>query len=205
MRRHTANHLVSLSALSPLLVACVVSALLVPGAASGSREAAKAGQLTQLTLFSVATKEQFLNHVDDRQRGYGNNPFGNFKAATATTRESNGGPFPGDQALFQFNLYSGADLKKLAGTADFTCSYSFKRNGFCDAVYQLSLRGRRGRDLRRGERESHRDEACRDELHGLSTSLFPFPETTECSRQLRNFGQRARLRTSRESVPVRAL
>jgi hypothetical protein len=135
MRRHIANHLM-LPASSLLLVACAIGALLVPGIASGSEGAAKAGQ--QLTLFSLVTQEQFLNHVDDRQRGYGNNPFGNFKAATATTRESNGGPFPGDQALFQFNLYSGADLKKLAGTADFTCSYSFKKNGFCDAVYQLS-------------------------------------------------------------------
>jgi hypothetical protein len=135
MRRHIANHLVSLPASSLLLVS-VVAALLVPGVTSGSGGAAKAG--LELTLFSVVAQEQFLNHVDDRQRGYGSNSFGNFKAPTATTKESNGGPFPGDQALFQFNLYSGAGLKKLAGSADFTCSYSFKRNGFCDAVYQLS-------------------------------------------------------------------
>ena len=136
MRRHIANHLLSLPASSLLLVASAVAVLLVPAVASGSGGAAKAGQ--QLTLFSRVTQEQFLNHVDDRQRGYGSNLFGNFKAPTATTKESSGGPFPGDQALFHFNLYSGADLKKLAGTADFTCSYSFKRNGFCDAVYQLS-------------------------------------------------------------------
>ena len=86
----------------------------------------------------MATQEQFLNHADDRQRGSGTNPFGNFKAPTAGTKEHNKGPFPGDQALFQLNLYSDAALKKLAGSADFICSYSFKRNGFCDAVYQLS-------------------------------------------------------------------
>jgi hypothetical protein len=33
---------------------------------------------TRLTLYSVASAEQFLNHMDDRQRGHGNNPFGNF-------------------------------------------------------------------------------------------------------------------------------
>jgi hypothetical protein len=88
-------------------------------------------------VYQVATVEQFLNHIDDRQRGQGSNPFGNFQAPTATTREKNGGPFPGDQALFHFNLYSGPDLKTVVGSADFTCSYNFKKSGFCDAVYEL--------------------------------------------------------------------
>jgi hypothetical protein len=93
---------------------------------------------TRLTLYSVPAAEQFLNHMDDRQRGHGNNPFGNFQAPTATTKEQNNGPFPGDQALFLFKLYTGPDLKHQAGSADFTCSYNFKKHGFCDAVYQLS-------------------------------------------------------------------
>jgi hypothetical protein len=130
MRRHIANRVASF----PLLIACLGAALIAPGPAASSGGAVKQG----LTLYSVVAQEQFLNHTDDRQRGYGSNSFGNYKAPTATTKESNGGPFPGDQALFRFKLYSGADLKKLAGSADFTCGYSFKRNGFCDAVYQLS-------------------------------------------------------------------
>jgi hypothetical protein len=111
----------------------VVAALVSPDVASSSGRAAP----TRFTVYQVATVEQFLNHIDDRQRGHGNNPFGNFQAPTATTRESNGGPFPGDQALFHFNLYSGSDLKKVVGSADFTCSYNFKKNGFCDAAYTL--------------------------------------------------------------------
>lgn len=132
MRSHIGNHLVSL----PLLIACLVTALIAPGLAASSGGAAKAG--LEIRLFSVVAQQQFLNHIDDRQRGSGSNAFGNYKAPTATTKELNNGPFPGDQILYQFNLYSGADLKKLAGSADFTCNYSFKRIGFCNAVYQLS-------------------------------------------------------------------
>src|SRR5438876_120157 len=135
MRRHIAN-LVSRPASSLLVVASVVAALFMPGFASGSTRAAKAG--LELTLFSRVTQEQFLNHADDRQRGYGNNPFGNFYQAKARTNEQSNGPFPGDQALFEFNVYSGNDLKKLAGSAVFNCNYGFKKRGFCDAVYQLS-------------------------------------------------------------------
>jgi len=101
--------------------------------------AASAGTAkTQFTVFSVATVEQFLNHADDRQRGYGKNPFGNFQAPTATTKESNGGPFPGDQTLFQFNLFTAPDRKQLVGSAVFLCNYNFKHRGFCDGVYRLN-------------------------------------------------------------------
>ena len=52
---------------------------------NGARESIRLRE--RLTLFSVAAQQQFLNHTDDRQRGHGTNPFGNFKAATATTKE----------------------------------------------------------------------------------------------------------------------
>jgi hypothetical protein len=135
MRRNIASRLVSPPVLLLILSNCVAAALLPP-LARGSRESGSTNE--RLTLFSVATQEQFLNHADDRQRGHGNNPFGNFKAATATTKEHGNGPFPGDQALFDFNIYTGADLKKLAGTAVFVCNYNFRKHGFCDAVYQLT-------------------------------------------------------------------
>ena len=92
---------------------------------------------TRLTLYSVPAAEQFLNHMDDRQRGHGNNPFGGFYQAKSALSEQTSGPFPGDQALFQFNVYSGSDLKKSVGSAVFTCNYGFKRHGFCDATYVL--------------------------------------------------------------------
>ncbi len=119
---------------SLLVAASLVALLLAAAVGSGSAGAAA----TQLTLYSRASQEQFLNHADDRQRGYGKNPFGNFQAPTATTRESNGGPFPGDQALFQFDLFFGPDLKTVAGSAVFLCNYNFKHHGFCDGIYRLN-------------------------------------------------------------------
>jgi len=118
----------------------VPGVLLVVGAAlavfaSASAAAPKTG--VRLRLYSLTTEEQFLNHADDRQRGFGNNPFGNFHAPTATTREQNNGPFPGDNALFTFNLYTSQSRKHLVGTAAFTCTYNFDKNGYCDATYQL--------------------------------------------------------------------
>lgn len=121
---------------------CVVTAVALTAAAvlallaSGSAGAAKAVQ--RLTLYSLTTEEQFLNHADDRRRGYGDNPFGNFHAPTATTRAHNKGPFPGDNALFTFNLYTSKDRKQLAGTATLTCMYNFNKNAFCDATYELT-------------------------------------------------------------------
>jgi len=123
--------------LSALAAASLLVLVIAAAAGSGTAGAASAVS-SQMTLYSVATQEQFLNHADDRQRGYGKNPFGNFQAPTATTKESNGGPFPGDQALFQFNLFSGSDLKNVVGTAVYLCNYNFKHRGFCDGIYRLS-------------------------------------------------------------------
>jgi hypothetical protein len=115
-----------------LSLAAVAAAAAV---SSGSAAAAQRAQLVK--LYSVTTQEQFLNHADDRQRGFGNNPFGNYKAPTATTREHNAGPFPGDQALYSFKLYTNSGRKAQAGTALYTCTYSFARKGSCDASWKL--------------------------------------------------------------------
>jgi hypothetical protein len=108
----------------------------VAAASAGSAAAAQRAQL--VNLYSVTTQEQFLNHADDRQRGFGNNPFGNYKAPTATTREHNAGPFPGDQALYSFRLYTSPSRKAVAGTALYSCTYSFARKGYCDASWKLA-------------------------------------------------------------------
>src|SRR5262249_28613625 len=94
------------------LSAAIVTALLLTGSAAGAGNAPRV-----LQLYSVTTAEQFLNHADDRARGYGDNPFGNFKAPTATTKERRGGPFPGDQALFKFDLYPTPKKTKPSGSA----------------------------------------------------------------------------------------
>jgi hypothetical protein len=115
-----------------VVAALVVLASLVTGAAGATTKTPQ-----RVNLYSITTEEQFLNHADDRQRGFGDNPFGNYKAPTATTKENNAGPFPGDVALFQFRLYSTGDRKKAVGSAFFSCTYSFNRQGYCDAAWQL--------------------------------------------------------------------
>jgi hypothetical protein len=106
-------------------------------AAGFGSSASAAARSQRIVLYSIATEEQFVNNADDRQRGQGNNPFGNYKDLTATTREKGNGPFPGDEALFLFDLYTSANLKKPAGTAVFTCLYNFKKNAYCAATYTL--------------------------------------------------------------------
>ena len=100
-------------------------------------DAASAAQ--KLTIYSVAEQEQFINHSDDRIRGGAKNPFGNFNDVTQTTTNAVG-PFPGDQAIFSFNLYADANLTKRIGAAIFTCQYNYAKNAFCDASFRLSGR-----------------------------------------------------------------
>jgi hypothetical protein len=89
-----------------------------------------------LVLYSVATAEQFMNNKDDRERGTGTNPFGNFHDATPTTKQARG-PFPGDEAYFKFAVYDDRSLRRPIGSARFSCFYNFNRNVYCDAVYHL--------------------------------------------------------------------
>jgi hypothetical protein len=124
--------------------ACVVGAALLAGC--GSKSAATTTTVTtaaasasqKMTMYSVATNEQFLNHEDDRARGKGNNPFGNFKDTQNATKESGTGPFAGDRAVFTFSLYSDASLKTSIGSATFICQYSFNKNALCDTSYVLA-------------------------------------------------------------------
>jgi hypothetical protein len=88
-------------------------------------------------LYSVAQQEQYVNNADDRARGTGNNPFGTFSDTAPSTTKNGNGPFPGDEALFSFNLYSGPGLSSRAGAAIFTCQYNFAKNAFCDATFRL--------------------------------------------------------------------
>ena len=103
-----------------------------------SAHAAAATAPKKLTAYSIATHLQFLNHQDDRARGTGNNPFGNYKDTTTSTKEAGKGPYPGDRSVFTFNLYGSADLKKNIGSATFICEYTFGKNGLCEVAYILS-------------------------------------------------------------------
>jgi hypothetical protein len=115
------------------VAACVAAALF---AATARGAAAKAPR--KMTVYSIATQEQFLNHQDDRARGTGNNPFGNFKDTTTPTKEAGNGPAPGDRTVITFKLFSNSNLKQSVGSATFICEYGAAKNGMCQAAYVLS-------------------------------------------------------------------
>lgn len=88
----------------------------------------------RVTVYSSAAEQAFVNNDDDSARGNLNNPFG----AHNSRAGAKSAPFPGDMALFTFNVYMTADLKKKAGTAAITCYYYYDQNAFCDASFQLN-------------------------------------------------------------------
>jgi hypothetical protein len=117
------------------LTASVIAALVAPAVASSLDRAAKSPQ--RLMLYSVATAEQYENYSDDRQRGYGNNPFGNFKDTSARIKRTKSGPFSGDRKYYQLIVYKDAALKKRVGTSSITCHFNLDKQAFCNALYQL--------------------------------------------------------------------
>lgn len=125
---------------SPGWARLVVLACVVGTGVAGAQAASASRQVSQkMVIYSIPTREQYLNHSDDRTRGKGNNPFGsNFAQATAPTKESGSGPFVGDRSIFTFKLFRSTALKNPIGSATFDCTYSFSRNGFCNAVYFLN-------------------------------------------------------------------
>ncbi len=120
-----------------LAAAALVGVVCVGGAAGHSSKAAVVGT-KKLVIYSVPTAEQFMNHQDDRARGLGNNPFGNFQDAQTPTKEAGTGPFAGDRAIFTFALYTDASLKKSVGSAIYICQYSFNKYALCETAYVLS-------------------------------------------------------------------
>lgn len=118
----------------PLVAVCVA---VVAAAGWLAPRASATTTAKRLVVYSVAEQEQYVNNSDSRRQGVGNNPFGTFKDLGPTSTPPNG-PFPGDESLFSFNLYSDRGVKHRIGTAVFTCQYNFSTNAFCDASYHLS-------------------------------------------------------------------
>jgi hypothetical protein len=120
--------------LGAAIVAGLVAAAFLAGGAARAAQSPRS-----LTVYSVATKEQFLNHSDDRPRGLGNNPFGNFKDTTGPSgKETSGnGPFAGDRSIFTFALFGSNSTRKPIGSALFVCEYMFDQNAFCSTSYVL--------------------------------------------------------------------
>ena len=118
----------------PVALLAVCSAVLV---GAGSAVAAPAAKSKTITFYSIATKEQFLNHSDDRARGKGNNPFAGFKDTVGPSgKETSGnGPFAGDRTVFTFALFSDQRMQTRIGSAQLICEYVFDQNAFCSAAY----------------------------------------------------------------------
>ena len=55
----------------------------------------------------------------------------------ANGKEKGNGPFPGDDILYSFKLYSDPKLDKPAGSAMFTCYYTFAKRATCDSYFEL--------------------------------------------------------------------
>ena len=117
----------------------LVGLVLAAAVAAGSAGAAHTRQTA--TLYAVPTTAQFMNHADDRLRGMATNPF-NLKAevviVNANGKEKGNGPFPGDDILYSFKLYKSPKLDKPAGSAIFTCYYTFAKKATCDSYFDLT-------------------------------------------------------------------
>lgn len=121
------------------LVLLAGAALFAAGVTVSSAEAATSQKT--LTLYAVASKYQFIDHADDRARGLVKNPFNaDIKQLDPKAREyeKGKGPYPGDDALFTFKLYSDASLKKRVGSAVYECVYNFNKHAMCNADFDLS-------------------------------------------------------------------
>jgi hypothetical protein len=105
------------------------------GHASSSAAAVQASR--SFVLYTVVGSQQFVNNEDDRARGQGNNPFGNYRGTGLATTDEHVGPLPGDEGLYSYRLYTNPSVKKQVGSALLICQYNFGKNGFCSVSYQL--------------------------------------------------------------------
>ena len=71
-----------------------------------------------MALYSLVKAEQFVNTKDDRQRGIGSNPFGNYKDLTPTTKQNHKGALPGDYDLFKFAHLQQRDAQEACRVGD---------------------------------------------------------------------------------------
>jgi hypothetical protein len=91
-------------------------------------------------LYAKPTRAQFINHADDRARGLKSNPFNADIVLPPPPRANTGkkGGRAGDNALFAFKLYSGPNLKRLVGTATYSCTFNFAHEAICEADFEFA-------------------------------------------------------------------
>ena len=114
----------------------LVAAALLVARASGASSASQ-----KLTIYAVPATVQFMNHADDRLRGMSTNPFKLKSEAVILGqggKEKGNGPFPGDDILYGFKLFTDTKRSKPIGTAMFTCYYQFQKRATCDSYFDLT-------------------------------------------------------------------
>jgi hypothetical protein len=124
---------VASTALSNVLAAILVLTV----ACAFCTQRAAAGSTHNLSVYTRAEQGQFVDKSDDRTRGEGKNPFGDFSDVYSISQSENKGPFPGDTTSITLNVYSDASLQSRVGTGAFFCQYSFAKDAFCDATFQV--------------------------------------------------------------------
>jgi hypothetical protein len=113
-------------------VLLVAAALFARGIGSGSA----AEPAHELTIYSTAQKEVYINNSDDRERGVGKNPFNENSGASSPVSKKL--PAPGDAVLAVNALSSDPGGKKKIGEATATCTFNFAENAACDLTVRLS-------------------------------------------------------------------
>ncbi len=127
-----------------LCISAAITALVfAPGSAASATSLSHSTRVesvgTQLELYAVLSRSEYIDMADDRTRGEGNNPFGNYASSSlpAPSDENPYGPLGGDEGDFTFTLYTSASRKTQAGTAVYICQYNFDKNGLCSAAFTL--------------------------------------------------------------------
>ena len=140
MRAAPAVRPIALAALAASIVLCALTAQRAAAAVSDALTAQRAAAAVShnLSLYTRAEQGQFVDKSDDRTRGEGKNPFGDFSDTYSVSQSEARGPFPGDETSFTLNVYRDPALKSRVGIAVFFCQYNFAKDAFCDASFQLS-------------------------------------------------------------------
>lgn len=117
-----------------------LSSVLVASAVAGAIFAASATAGRRTVIFyAKAARAQFIDHSDDRVRGATINPFNtDVKTPPPTKSKDKAGSRPGDNALFQFTLYTDSSLRRKVGTAVYTCTIGFDHQASCDGTFRLT-------------------------------------------------------------------
>jgi hypothetical protein len=88
-------------------------------------------------FYAKPTQAQFISHNDDRERGNFTNPFGDLLPTPKNANTGKPGARAGDNALFTLKLYSDRKLKRLVGTAVYSCTVNFGQQAMCEGQFEL--------------------------------------------------------------------